>query len=177
MSESRQRYSELYFGQTTTTFTILGEFEMQPNRLKFNFETFSSVESFESGAKPIERLRKEFLIEGASFDSFKNSNAEVFASMTEKILIIALVGGRGYKLNRFYISTIAKFLTAATVSPNNNDRPTANKYGDDYDQIIAENLPLIAQVINLTWSYGKANDEFLNTLIVNDNSLIEKFTK
>ena len=177
MSEQRERHSELYFGQTATTFTILGEFEMQPNRLRFNFETFGSVEAFEAGAKPIQRLRKDFLIERDNLETLRSENEEIFRSIEESATNITNVAGRNYGVNRLYISTVAKFLTIEAISPNKNDRPTANKFADDYEQIIQENLSLISQVIVLTWTYAQTHDEFLRQLNAEENSLIEKLRK
>lgn len=161
MSE-KLRNHENYFGMTAHTFTALGHVELSPTRLNFCFDTWASVESFETGANPIIRLRKEFAVQGGEFNDLKAANAEVFQGIESACLAIAGVEASGWELEYLSISTTEKVLIIIVRNvPMADDRRTATKTRDTYDQTVSENLTLIASVVGLTVGYGKVHDDFL----------------
>lgn len=164
MSEINIRDHTRYFGQLANIFTILNEFENQPTRLRFNFETFASSEIFDSGAMPPGRLRREFTLESDALETFSTENSEVLKAIKDTALNIAGVGGRGWDLSYLYISTISKVLLITAENPTNREKTTISKPGAAFDETVQSNLDLIKQAIGITWNYAKSNDGFLNQM-------------
>ena len=166
LESERIRFHENYFGMQAATFTCPNEFELTERLLRFSFDSWTSIDSFERGDSPVTRLKKEFFIN----DDFEQTKADnpFFADLLDVALKICKVGGRGYTVKRLFLSAVGKFLTVDAESKDGGDQPRANKYLNDYDQIISENLEIIGQIVGFMIVYGKTHDDFLaNSSLIN----------
>lgn len=152
-----ERDHKQYFGEKAEAFTILGRFEMQPDRLAFTFETWPSIAAFDDGGSPSPRMARTFE------PTAEEQDAKMLEAIRGKLLDILGVGGRNWTLDNFYISTIDR---AAMISASSQDGERLNFSfsGDSYDKLIAENMGLVGQAMSMAWAHAKANDEYLAAL-------------
>jgi hypothetical protein len=148
----------LYFGQSSPTFTILGRFEMaRDGSVKIAFDGWPSVENFNSGAAPIRRLNAEFRPDAA----YRAANKATLDAIRDKALDLLGVGGRGWTLNNFYISTVDKVLHVSATAPEGDNTKNESMSGDKYDLTISTNGELVGLAVTFAWTYGKTHDDFL----------------
>lgn len=151
------RDHRLYFGQTSPIFTVLGRFDLQPARLDFSFETWPSVEDFDSGAAPYRPFSKRFELDRDG----KFPYAELTSQVEQRALEIIGLGGRGWKVEMLRINTIDKALVISASHPSEKHRRNEDFGGEAYDEVIASNLELVAMVMQTAWTHAKLNDPFL----------------
>lgn len=163
------RQPDLYFGQTATIYCVPNEFDYRRNSIGFTFDVWASIESFAAGDNYIERLRKTFTIAGDELLTIKTANTVLFDSIETIALDLLRVGGRGYNLERLFLTSIGKFMLLSAISPDGEHRPDDKFYGAKSDMIVAENNEVIGQTTAFMIEYGKAHDEFLNQMTVSDS--------
>ncbi|HQU82576.1 MAG TPA: hypothetical protein PKY59_05615 [Pyrinomonadaceae bacterium] len=155
-----------YFGQLSTAFIILSEFELEVSKsLKVVFDGWQSVESFDAGDEPIANLKRVFILQGNDFNDFFNEHRDVFQNVSTAALTIIGVTDKEYDLDYLNLQT-SKFVLAlsATKRVTKDDVIRRVKTAPEYHEIIAQNLELISQTVMLAWEYGKEHDQFLNSL-------------
>jgi len=155
-----------YFGQLSTAFVILSEFELETSKsLKIVFDGWQSVESFDAGDEPIANLKRVFILKENEFNAFFNEHRDIFLSVSFAALSIIGVTDKEYDLDYLNLQT-AKFVLSlsATKRITKDDVIRRLKTAPEYHEIISQNLDLISQTVVLAWEYGKEHDQFLNSL-------------
>jgi hypothetical protein len=147
----------LYFGQATEAFTILGQFEIQPTHVRFAFDTFPSIESFDNGGSPLQRLRRSFDLTPEEVVASES----VLSPIRQAALNIIGMAGRNWTPANLFINTVNKVLTITGISPAGGESLSASFAGDEYDALIANHLDLVGAVIQFAWTYGKQHDRYL----------------
>lgn len=150
-------------------YCVPNEFDYRTNSFSFNFDTWSSVESFEAGDAPIARLRKSFEIKGDELAAVKQQNAQLFTAIENIALDLLRVSGRNYKIERIFLTAIGKFTLMQASSPDGEHRPDDKFYGAAHDAVIADNVAIIAQITALMIAYGRAHDELLAQMTASSN--------
>ena len=169
------RQADLYFGLAANIYCVPNEFDYKPNSLVFNFDTWSSVESFEAGDDFIPRLRKSFEISGDEWTTVKAENSEMFTAIETIVLDLLRVGGRGYSIEQIFLSAIGKFMIMSASSPDGEHKPFDKFYLSQHDAIIAANYQTIAQATAFMIGYAKQHDNFLDKMIVSEQ--FQEFVK
>lgn len=152
-----------YFGQAAQPFVIVSEFELTTQFLRIVFDGFASIEDFDRGAQCLPNLKRQFIIAGDELEAVKRDHHEIFDSIKNAVLVIAGAPA-DYDLTHLNLLIAKWVLVIQATRKTKDDTILRTKTDPEYHQIIAENLPLVAQVLTVAWQYGKENDEWLNSL-------------